>query len=234
MSWFEDASRGTPGDATLPERQRSRGVLVAWLVAGGLVVGLLVAGAVSAVAHFIDDQNATGPAAGGSPRPQAALAALTCGDPAPQVGVGPGRTLMAQVEVLDEQAGRTYDAGAELPVIAALVNAGDEVEVRVESDLAVVAVRDGVVAGEPVAVELRDPDRRDDPSLPTVLTVPPGIGTSVELGYPLVGCDGEPLATGEYTLVVGVRVADAGGADAGTGDDAGGELVGESGPFGVG
>ena len=61
MTWFDDASADgeRAADAPLPERRRSRGVLVAWLLAGGLAVGLLVAGAASAVVHFVDDQNST-------------------------------------------------------------------------------------------------------------------------------------------------------------------------------
>lgn len=204
---------------------------MAWLLVGGVLVGLLVAGAVSAVAHFMDDQNAAGPAAPGTPRPEPALGSLACGDAAPPADADPERTLTAQVEVLDDQVGGTYTAGDELPVIAALVNVGEDVEVRAESDLAVVAVRDGVVAGTPARVELRDPDeRRDDPYR---MTVPTGIGASAELTYPLTGCDGEPLAAGEYTLVVGVRVAVVGtGTSDGTGNQAA-ELVGESGPFAV-
>lgn len=223
MSWFEDASHGTPGDAALPERQRSRRVLVAWLLLGGVLVGLLVAGAASAVAHFVDNQNAVGPEAPGTPRPEAALTSLACGDPAPPADTDPERTLTAQVDVNDPAVAGTYDAGADLPVIAGLVNVGDEVEVRIESDLAVVLARDGVVAGEPVTVDLRDPDdRRADPYR---MTAPTGIGVTAELSAPLVGCDGEPLAPGGYTLVVGVRVAVVGGEGA--------ELVGESVPFSV-
>lgn len=230
MSWFEDASHGAPGNAALPERQRSRRVLVVWLLVGGVVVGLLLAGAVSAVAHFMDNQNAAGPAAPATPRPEAALTALACGDPAPPADADPERTLTAQVDVNDPAATGTYAAGAELPVVAALVNVGDDVDVRAESDLAVVVVRDDVVTGAPVSVELRNPDgRRDDPYR---FTVPFGIGVSAELGYPLVDCGGEPLAPGEYTLVVGVRVAVLG---AGTGADTRpAEIVGESLPFHVG
>ncbi len=225
MTWFEDASAdGERGaDAPLPERRRSRGVLVAWLLVGGVVVGLLVAGAASAVAHFVNNQNAAGPDAPGTPRPEAALAALTCGDAAPPPDADSERTLTAQVDVNDPDAVGTYASGADLPVIAGLVNVGDEVDVRVESDLAVVLARDGVVAGEPVTVDLRDPD--DDRADPYAMTAPTGIGVTAELTTPLEGCDGEPLAPGEYALVVGVRVAMAGGAAS--------ELVGESLPFRV-
>lgn len=226
MTWFDDASRDdakTTGAAGLPERQRSRRVLVAWLLLGGVLVGLLVAGAASAVAHFVNNQNAVGPDAPGTPRPVAALAALTCGDPVPPTDADAERTLTAQVDVNDPDVAGAYAAGADLPVIAGLVNVGDEVEVRVESDLAVVLVRDGVVAGEPVTVDLRDPDdRRADPYR---MTAPMGIGVTAETTAPLDGCDGAPLAPGEYTLVVGVRVAVVGG-------DAR-ELVGESIPFRV-
>lgn len=226
MTWFDDASqddaKSTDG-ARLPERQRSRRVLVTWLLLGGVLVGLLVAGAASAVAHFVDNQNAVGPDAPGTPRPEAALTALTCGDPAPLPDTDPERTLTAQVDVNDPDAAGSYAAGVDLPVIAGLVNVGDEVEVRVESDLAVVLARDGVVAGEAVTVDLRDPDdRRADPYR---MTVPTGIGVTAETTAPLAGCDGEPLAPGEYTLVVGVRVAVVGAEGA--------ELVGESLPFRV-
>lgn len=223
MTWFEEASQGDAGDPPLPERRRSRAVLVAWLLAGGLVVGLLVAGAVSAVAHFVDNQSDTEPEAAGTPRPEAALAALTCGDPAPPADADPARTLTAEVDVNDPDAAGRYAAGAELPVIAGLVNVDDPAELRVESDLAVVVARDGVVAAEPVTVDLRDPD--DGSTDPYLMTVPTGIGVTAELTTPLDGCDGEPLAPGEYTLVVGVRVAVAGGP--------GTELVGESIPFQV-
>ena len=231
MTWFDDASAGGGhgADAPLPERRRSRGVLVAWLVAGGLAVGLLVAGAVSAVAHFVDNQGGADPDA--PPRPSAALAALTCGDPAPpaDTGTDAGQPLTVQVDVNDPDVAGAYATGTDLPVIAGLVNTGDAVEVRIESDLAVLLARDGVVAAEPVAVDLRDgADRGTDPSR---MTVPTGIGVTVETTAPLVGCDGEPLAPGEYTLVVGVRVA-APGADGGP-DGAGTELVGESLPFRV-
>lgn len=226
MTWFDDASADgeRAADAPLPERRRSRGVLVAWLLGGGLAVGLLVAGAVSAVAHFVDNQNAAGPDAPGTPRPEAALTALTCGDPAPPADTDPERTLTAQVDVNDPDVAGVYAAGEELPVIAGLVNVGDETLVRIESDLAVVVARDGVVAGEPVTVDLRDPDeRRADPYR---MRVPMGIGVTAETTAPLVGCDGEPLAPGEYTLVVGVRVAVLGAG--GEADAAGGEVVGEA------
>lgn len=225
MTWFDDASQdGERGaDAPLPERRRSRGVLVAWLLVGGIVVGLLLAGAVSAVAHFARNQDDAGPDAPGTPRPDAALAALTCGDPAPPADADSERTLTAQVDVNDPDATGTHAAGADLPVIAGLVNVGDEVEVHVESDLAVVLARDGVVAGEPVTVDLRDPD--DDRADPYAITVPMGIGLTAELTAALEDCDGEPLAPGEYTLVVGVRVA--------VGTRRGAELVGESLPFRV-
>lgn len=239
MTWFDDASADgeRSAEAPMPERRRSRGVLVAWLLVGGLVVGLLVAGAVSAVAHFVGNQSGD-PDTTEGPRAEAALAALACGDPAPPADTdGTGRrTLTAQVDVNDPDLAGTYAAGADLPVIAGLVNVGDEVEVRIESDLAVVVARDGVVTGEPAVVDVRDPDRAD----PYRMTVPSGIGVTVETSVPLVGCDGEPLPAGEYTLVVGVRVAtlegdttldedtEAAGADAHAT-----ELVGESLPFRV-
>lgn len=225
MTWFEDASaEGERGaDAPLPERRRSRGVLVAWLLVGAIVVGLLLAGAVSAVAHFARNQDPAGSDAAGTPRPAAALAALTCGDATPAADADPEQTLTAQVDVNDPDAAGTYVAGADLPVIAGLVNVGDEVEVRVESDLAVVVARDGVVVGEPVTVDLRDPG--DDRADPYAMTVPTGIGVTAELTAPLEGCDGEALPPGEYALVVGVRVAVAGGVAT--------ELVGESLPFRV-
>ncbi len=224
MTWFDDASADgeRSADAPLPERRRSRGVLVAWLLAGGLAVGLLVAGAASAVVHFVDNQNATG-AAGRPVRPEAALAVLACGDPAPRVASAPGGTLTAEVQMLDARVRPLYAPGTPLEVIAALVNVADAVEVRAESDLAVVVVRDGVVAGEPATVDLRDAvEGGDDPSR---MTVPAGIGVTAELTYRLVGCDGEELAAGEYRLLVGVRVA--------VGDGVPTELVGESIPFDV-
>lgn len=60
MTWFDDAAREdaeTTGGAGLPERglperQRSRAALVTWLVLGGVVVGLLVAGGASVVVRF--------------------------------------------------------------------------------------------------------------------------------------------------------------------------------------
>lgn len=221
MTWFEDASAdGARGaDAPLPERRRSRGVLVAWLLVGGIAVGLLLAGAVSAVAHFMGSQDGAGPDPAGTPRPEAALTALTCGDPAPPADTDPENSVTAQVDVNDPDAAGTYPAGGGLPVIAGLVNVGDEVEVHVESDLAVVVARDGTVVGEPVTVDLGDPDRAD----PYAMTVPTGIGVTAETTAPLVDCDGDPLPPGEYTLVVGVRLAVAGRAAT--------ELVGESLPF---
>ena len=233
MTWFDDASADgeRSADAPLPERRRSRGVLVAWLLAGGLVVGLLVAGAVSAVAHFVGNQSAD-PGGTDGPRAAAALAALVCGDPAPapDTDTDGRRTLTAQVDVNDPDLAGTYAAGANLPVIAGLVNVGDEVEIRLESDLAVVLTRDGAVVAEPVVVDLRDPDRAD----PSRMSVPSGIGVTVETSAPLVGCDGEPLPAGEYALVVGVRVAVLeGDAAAGESDGQATELVGESFPFRV-
>ncbi len=72
MSWFEDAADAAP-TPPLPERRRSRRVLVAWLLVGGVLVGLLVAGAVSAVAHFVDEQNTSAPAEPGTHRPEPGL-----------------------------------------------------------------------------------------------------------------------------------------------------------------
>lgn len=56
MSWFEDAADAPGNPATLPERRRRPRVLVTWLLVGGVAIGLLLAGAVTAVALFVDNQ----------------------------------------------------------------------------------------------------------------------------------------------------------------------------------
>ena len=217
MHWFDEAAARPTQQQ--PEHPRSRRVLVAGLVALGALLGLLIAGATSVVAHYADNENAAGPPAPATPRPTPALAGLACGDPAPLADTDPERTLVAVVEVLDAyETGGRYGAGAQLPVTVALVNFGAELELRAESDIAVVAVRDGVVVGIPVTVPLRhDDERRRDAYR---LTVPSGIGLSAELTYPLTACGGGTLEPGDYTLVGGLRVAEIGGG--------GRELVGAS------
>lgn len=189
-----------PAEAPPSAARRSR--LMAGLLAGGLVMGVLLAIGASLVIRWYDAS--VTPGAPSTPRPTPALAALECGAVVREPAVSPERTLFASLEIVDGAPGATAAAGSELTVSVALVNVGESsVVARAESAVAVVALRDGVVVGRAVTAALRDPEGRD----PYQLRIPTGTGWNVQTPYPLLGCDGQPLPAGDYELAAGLRVA---------------------------
>lgn len=213
MTWFDETARPAPdpGPADPASTRRRRTSLVAALVGGGVALGLVVAGGVWAVGSYVEDVAADGPPPPTFARQSPAVATGGCGAPAPAAEADPEATLVLEAHLQDARVEPRYAPGTHLEVAVGVANVGtDRARLRAASDVVVVAVQDGVVVGAPVAAELRDPDeRRRDPYL---LTVPAGIAASTTLEYPLVGCDGRPLARGAYTLqAVLVVTAPAGG-----------------------